>query len=83
MPRVLLVTTTTGYQTRAFSAAAERLGLDLASLASDRCHVLDDPWRDGAIPVRFHEEEQAVRAIRAAAAARPIHGVVAGGTGRR
>ena len=78
MPRVLLVTTTTGYQTRAFSTAAERLGLDLV-VASDRCHVLDDPWRDGAIPVRFHEEAQAIRAIRAAAAARPIHGVVAAG----
>ena len=76
--RVLLVTTTTGYQTRAFAAAAERLGIDLP-IASDRCHVLDDPWRDGAVPIRFHEEAQAVRAIREAAAARPLDGVVAAG----
>ncbi|MCY3842458.1 MAG: ATP-grasp domain-containing protein [Acidobacteria bacterium] len=78
MPRILLVTTTTGYQTRAFAAAAERLAVDLA-IASDRCHVLDDPWRDAAIPVRFHEEREAVRAIREAAADRPFDGVVAAG----
>ena len=78
MPRVLLVTTTTGYQTRAFAAAAERLAVDLA-IASDRCHVLDDPWRDAAIPVRFHDEREAVRAIREAAADRPFDGVVAAG----
>ena len=78
MPRVLLITTTTGYQTRAFGVAAGRLGLDLP-IASDRCHVLDDPWRDGAIPVRFHDEAEAVRAIRAAAADRRIDGVVAAG----
>ena len=77
-PRVLLVTTTTGYQTRAFAAAAERLAVDLA-IASDRCHVLDDPWRDGAIPARFHEEREAVRAIREAAVGRPFDGVVAAG----
>jgi biotin carboxylase len=50
--RILLVAATTGYQTRSFDAAAQRLGLELA-LATDRCHVLEDPWRDRAFPIRF------------------------------
>jgi hypothetical protein len=37
---------------RVFADAAARLGIR-AVLATDRCHVLDDPWRDNAIPVRF------------------------------
>jgi ATP-grasp domain/L-amino acid ligase C-terminal domain 2 len=31
--------------------------------ATDRCHVLDDPWRDQAVPIRFHDEAAAVAAI--------------------
>ncbi|HUS04741.1 MAG TPA: ATP-grasp domain-containing protein [Bryobacteraceae bacterium] len=56
--RILLLAATTGYQTRAFAEAAQRLGLDLI-LATDRCHVLDDPWGDRAVPVRFEEPEAA------------------------
>ena len=52
MKRVLLVAATTGYQTRAFGDAAERLGVELV-FATDRCKGLDDPWQDHAIPVRF------------------------------
>jgi biotin carboxylase len=29
-------------------------------LATDRCHNLDDPWGDQAIPVRFHNPEDAL-----------------------
>jgi hypothetical protein len=58
MPRILLVAATTGYQTRSFTAAARRLGIEVV-LATDRCHVLEDPWRDNAIPVRFEEPEVA------------------------
>ncbi|HKW99644.1 MAG TPA: ATP-grasp domain-containing protein [Bryobacteraceae bacterium] len=54
MPRILLVAATTGYQTRAFADAARRLKFDLI-LATDRCHVLGDPWGDRAIPVRFED----------------------------
>src|SRR2546427_9836792 len=54
MPRVLLVAATTGYQTGVFADAARRLSYDLV-LATDRCHVLEDPWRDRAIPVRFED----------------------------
>ena len=76
MRRVLLIATTTGYQTRAFGEAAQRLGVELV-FATDRCHQLDDPWRDGAIPVRFHDEVAFLAAIGEAARHRPMHGVLA------
>src|SRR5262245_2259043 len=78
MPRVLLLAATTGYQTRAFGDAAERLGVDLV-FATDRCHQLEDPWQDRAIPVRFHDEIGSVGAILEAAAQRPIDGILAVG----
>jgi biotin carboxylase len=53
--RVLLFATTTGYQIRSYDDAAARRGVELV-LATDRCHQLDDPWRDRAIAVRFHDE---------------------------
>ena len=75
MPRVLLLATTTGYQTRSFGEVAERLGVDLV-FATDRCHLIDDPWRDGAIPIRFHDEEASTDAIVRAARAQPIDGLI-------
>jgi len=71
--RLLLIGATTGYQTRSFAAAAERLGYEL-TLATDRCHVLDDPWGDGAIALRF--EDPAGAAAELAAEAR-VDGIVA------
>jgi biotin carboxylase len=76
--RILLCATTTGYQTRSFGEAAERLGVELV-FATDRCHVIDDPWRDAAIPIRFYDEDASVDAVVAAAADRPIDGVLAVG----
>jgi biotin carboxylase len=73
VPRVLLVAATTGYQTRVFADAARRLGFDLV-LATDRCHVLEDPWGDHAIPVRF-EDPHGSRDILAAAG--PFDGIAA------
>jgi biotin carboxylase len=78
MPRVLLLAQTTGYQTRAFGDAAERLGVDLV-FATDRCHVLEDPWRDGAIPIRFFDQDGSVAAILEASASRGLDGVLAVG----
>src|SRR5438128_12113443 len=75
MPRVLILATTTGYQTRAFGEAAERLGIELI-FATDRCHMIEDPWQDGAIPIRFHDEQAAAAAIAEAAGFRPIDGIV-------
>jgi biotin carboxylase len=74
--RVLILSTTTGYQLRSFGDAARALGIELV-FATDRCHALDDPWRDGAIAIRFHEEDAAVETVVAAAARRPVHGVLA------
>ena len=73
--RVLLLATTTGYQTRMFGEAAEALGVKLV-FATDRCDQLEDPWWDGAIPVRFHQEAAAVDAIVAASRAAPFAGIV-------
>ncbi len=78
MPRVLVIATTTGYQTRAFGKAAEDLGVDLV-FATDRCHQLDNPWRDDAVPVRFHDEPRSVAAIEEMARHAPVDGVLAVG----
>ena len=54
MKRLLLVASKAGYQTEAFAAAAARLELDVRlDLATNRCHHLEDPWRDGALAVDF------------------------------
>src|ERR1700674_3352521 len=50
--RLLLFAATTGYQIREFARAGQRLGIDV-SLATDRCVRMDDPWGDGALPVKF------------------------------
>jgi biotin carboxylase len=76
--RVLLFSTTTGYQLRSFGDAAGKLGIEIM-LATDRCHHLDDPWRDGAVPVRFHDDAESLRAITDAVHERPVDGVVAVG----
>jgi biotin carboxylase len=73
--RVLLVAAKTGYQVREFYGAAKRLGFELA-LATDRCHVLDDPWADQATPVQFSEPGAAVEALRMRG---PFDGIVAVG----
>lgn len=76
MPRVLLLATTTGYQARAFGEAAARLDVDVV-YATDRCHQLENPWRDAAVPIRFYDEPGSVAAILDAARDRPIDGVLA------
>jgi biotin carboxylase len=76
--RILVLSTTTGYQVRAFGDAAERLGVELV-FATDRCRNLDDPWRDHAIPVRFHDEDRSLSLIAEAAGQRPVDGVIAVG----
>jgi len=62
VPRLLLFATTTGYQIREFDDAARRLGVDL-TLASDRCHVMDDPWGDRAIAVKFDRIAESLEAL--------------------
>lgn len=78
MKTVLFLATTTGYQVRMFGEAAERLGVRLM-FATDCCDQLDDPWWDGAIPVRFHQEARTVQTIVSAAERTPIEGILAVG----
>src|ERR1700689_4668730 len=73
--RVLLVAATTGYQTRAFSEVAQRIGFELV-LATDRCHVLDDPWGDNAIALRFDDPGEGMESLPARG---PFDGIVAVG----
>ena len=74
--RLLLLTTTTGYQTRAFVQAAEKL--DLAVIfGSDRCHVLDDPWQDGALALKFGNSAESAGKIVEYAGRHPVNGIVA------
>jgi biotin carboxylase len=60
--RLLLLTSKLGYQTRSFSDAARKLGVEIV-FATDRCHQLDDPWNDRAIAVHFEEPESAALSI--------------------
>ena len=73
--RVLLVAAKTGYQVREFHGAAERLGMEL-TLATDRCHLLDDPWADRATPVQFADPAAGIEALEERG---PFDGVVAVG----
>lgn len=61
--RLLLFAATTGYQIRVFADAARRLGADL-TLASDRCHVMQDPWGDSAIAVKFDRVAESLETLR-------------------
>jgi biotin carboxylase len=45
-----------------FAETAARLGVEVV-LATDRCHVLDDPWADHALPIRFEQPEAAAEEI--------------------
>lgn len=74
--RVLVLATTTGYQTRMFDEAAARLGITLV-FATDRCDQIEDPWADGAVPVRFRQEATTVEALVSAAERRGVDGLLA------
>jgi biotin carboxylase len=74
MSRLLLFAETTGYQIREFAAAARRLGVDL-TLATDRCHVMEDPWGDRAVAVKFDRIPESLDALRGL----PFDGVAAVG----
>ncbi len=72
---LLILCTTTGYQARAFVEAAEKLGLAVV-FGTDRCHVLDDPWQDGALALRFEDSEVSARLIVERARVSRIDGIV-------
>src|SRR5262249_26778263 len=74
-PRLMLLFTTTGYEAREFVQAARQLGVDTV-LGSDRCHVLDDPWQDGALPLRFEKPHEAAQHILDYARAQPLDAIL-------
>ncbi len=75
-PRLLLLASKLGYQTRSFAEAARRLGIEVL-VGSDRCHQLDDPWSDGAIPLHFEHATQAADTLVAAVHDRPLGAILA------
>ncbi|HET7107212.1 MAG TPA: ATP-grasp domain-containing protein [Candidatus Acidoferrum sp.] len=75
-PRILLFTAKLGYQTRAFDSAAKKLDVELV-FVTDRCHQLDDPWHDRALPVRFEAPEEAAYAVMQAQTGHRVDGVLA------
>lgn len=74
--RLLILTSKLGYQARSFAQAAERLGVAVL-FGTDRCQQLDDPWRDGALPLHFERPEEAARFIQSASRERPIDAILA------
>ena len=76
--RLLLLFSTTGYEADDFVAAARRLNVACV-FGSDRCHVMEDPWQDGALPLRFEDPEGGARVILEYARTTPIQAIVAVG----
>lgn len=74
--RLMLLFTTTGYNAQDFVHAANRMGVEVV-FGTDRCHVLEDPWRDAAIPLRFDVPTRAVKAIVGYARKHPLDGLIA------
>lgn len=71
----MLLFTTTGYEAREFVQAAQQLGVETV-LGTDRCHVLDDPWQDGALPLRFEKPQEAVQHILDYARSQPLDAIL-------
>ena len=74
--RLLLFTAKLGYQTRSFEDAAHKLGVQLVYV-TDRCHQLEDPWGDQAIPVHFETPEVAAYTAMEALRGRDVSGILA------
>src|SRR6266852_1894777 len=74
--RLLLFTAKLGYQTRSFEDAAHKLGVQLVYV-TDRCHQLEDPWGDQAIPVHFETPEVAAYTVMEALRGQDVSGILA------
>lgn len=74
--RLLLFTAKLGYQTRSFEEAAHKLGVQLVYV-TDRCHQLEDPWGDQAIPVHFEAPEVAAYTVMEALRGQDVSGILA------
>ena len=74
--RILLLFSTTGYNAEDFVKAAKKLGVEVIP-GTDRCYVLDDPWMDGAIPLRFGNPQRSAQAILRYCEKNPIDAILA------
>jgi len=74
--RLLILASKLGYQTRSFADAARALSVEVL-FGTDRCHRLDDPWADSAIPLHFEEPEHAARDLVAQLASNRPHALLA------
>jgi hypothetical protein len=74
--RLLLFTAKLGYQTRSFEDAARKLGVQLVYV-TDRCHQLEDPWGDQAIPVHFETPDVAAYTVMEALRGQDVSGILA------
>ena len=73
--RLMLLYTTTGYEAREFMRTAQQLGVETV-LGSDRCDVLDDPWEDDAVPLRFERPQEAAQRIVDVAGQYPVTAIL-------
>jgi predicted ATP-grasp superfamily ATP-dependent carboligase len=74
--RLLILASKLGYQTRGFADAAEKLGVDVV-FGTDRCHKLDDPWGDSALPLHFERPQEAAEEIARELHENPPNGIIA------
>jgi biotin carboxylase len=74
--RLLILASKLGYQTRGFTEAAEKLGVAVV-FGTDRCHQLENPWGDDAVPLHFERPREAAEEIVRALRGSPPEGVLA------
>jgi biotin carboxylase len=74
--RLLLFTNKLGYQTRSFEEAARKLNTEIVYV-TDRCHQLEDPWGDRAVPVHFESPQTAAATVVEAMRGSSINGILA------
>ncbi len=74
--RLLLFTAKLGYQTRSFEDAARKLRVQLVYI-TDRCHQLENPWGDQAIPVHFETPDVAAYTVMEALRGQDVSGILA------
>jgi biotin carboxylase len=74
--RLLILASKLGYQTRSFAEAARKLGVEVV-FGSDRCHQLEDPWGDAALPLHFEQPQQAAQSIVERARTVPVDAILA------
>ena len=74
--RLLILASKLGYQTRGFTDAADKLGVEVR-FGTDRCHQLDDPWGDSALPLHFERPREAAEEIVRTLEGKPLDAILA------